>query len=190
MSITAHPLTWPAQFPRSRYRERGRLKATLATAISNVNRSLRGFAKDSGKPLTGVVISSNVTLGRDKPADPGVAVWFTWDAMQLCIPVDRYDTVASNLQAIHHILEARRTELRHGSLTLVKATFTGFTSLPPPRSWREVMGYTAGFKPAREHLDQRFRQMAFDRHPDRGGSTAAMAELNKAREAARKELGL
>ena len=54
--------------------------------------SLRLFGKDSGKNITGVVISSNYTLGVERPADPSVAVYFTWDGLQVCIPVDRYRT--------------------------------------------------------------------------------------------------
>jgi hypothetical protein len=111
MSITAHPLCWPTQFPRRQNRESGRFQTTLAGALENVQSSLRLFAKDSDKKIDGVVISSNVTLGQQRPADPGVAVWFSWDGLQVCIPVDRYDKVEGNLQAIHHIIEARRTEL-------------------------------------------------------------------------------
>lgn len=190
MSIEAYPLCWPAQFPRAKWRDRGRFKVSLSVAMENVERSLRGFAKDSHKPVSNVVISSNVTLGTKAVGDPGVAVWFTWDGMSLCIPVDRYDMVSRNLQAVHKIIEARRTELRHGSLTLVKATFTGFTSLPPPRGWRKVFGYSAGARPPRDRLEADYKAIAFRVHPDRGGSTAAMAELNNARDAAIKELGL
>ena len=50
----------------------------------------------------------------------------------MCIPVDRYNSVEANLQAIHHIIEARRVELRHGTLALVRASFTGFKALPAP----------------------------------------------------------
>src|SRR4028119_2360758 len=116
MNPTAYPLTWPSQFPRARSRENGAFKTPPETAIKNVQKSLELFAKDSGKKLEGLVISSNVTLGQSKPADPGVSVWFTWDGLQVCVPVDRYHTVASNLQAFHHIIEARRVELRHGTL--------------------------------------------------------------------------
>src|SRR5690606_25492676 len=119
---------------------------SLSAALANVEDSLRRFAADSGKKIEGLVISSNVSLGDRRPADPGVAVWFSWDGMQICIPVDRYTSVEANLQAIHHVIEARRTELRHGTLALVRATFQGFRSLPAPageskRSWREILGF-------------------------------------------------
>src|SRR3972149_679812 len=108
MTISAYPLHWPPSFPRAKIRDKGAFKTTLAGALTNVHGSLRKFAADSGKKLDGLVMSSNVTLGASKPADPGVAVWFTWDGMGVCIAVDRYLTVEANLQAIHHIIEARR----------------------------------------------------------------------------------
>jgi hypothetical protein len=66
-------------------------------------------------------LDPHASLGASRPSDPGVAVWFTWDGLGVCIAVDRYQTVEANLQAIHHIIEARRTELRHGTLALVRA---------------------------------------------------------------------
>jgi hypothetical protein len=185
----AYPLAWPENFPRSTRRETGQFKTSLAKALENVQTSLRLFGRDSGKPVANVILSSNVTLGANKPADPGVAAWFTWDGMQVCIPVDRYATVEANLQAIHHILEARRTELRHGTLALVRATFQGFRALPAPtgKHWTEVLGLNAGAK--REHVEASYRLLAKERHPDAGGSADAMAELNRARDEALKEIG-
>lgn len=188
MTATAYPLTWPPMFARSKYREAGRFKTALPNAIKNVQTSLRGFATDSGKKLDGLVISSNVTLGMDSPADPGVSVWFVWDGLQVCIPVDRYSGVASNLQAIHHIIEARRVELRHGTLALVRATFQGFLALPAPagREWWDVLRVPRDAR--REDVKSAYRRLASECHPDKpGGSHAAMAELNAAQEAALKE---
>ena len=191
MTATAYPLTWPSQFPRKQYPEAGAFKTALPAALKNVQDSLRRFAADSGKKVDALVISSNVTLGTQKPADPGVAVWFTWDGLQVCIPVDRYRTVEANLQAIHHILEARRVELRHGTLALVRATFQGFVALPAPaskRHWREVLGFGAGANPTAALVRERYRSRASSAHPDKGGTTAEMAELNQARDDALKEI--
>lgn len=187
---TAYPLAWPPGFPRSQRRENGQFKTSLAGALKNVQDSLRKFGADSRKPVSNVVLSSNVTLGVTRPADPGVAVWFTWDGLQVCIPVDRYATPEANLQAIHHILEARRVELRHGTLALVRATFQGFKALPAPtsRTWREVLGVT-GLTPTKETIETLYRDKAKRAHPDNGGSHEAMAELNAARDQALKEIG-
>jgi len=190
-AATAYPLSWPAGFPRSPRRERGAFKTTLVRALDNVQQSLRLFGKDSGKPVSHIVLSSNVTLGAENPADPGVAVYFAWEGMQVCIPVDRYDTVAGNLQAIHYIIEARRAELRHGTLALVRASFQGFSALPAPgdaRSWRQVLELHREPHGTAEMAEAAYRRLARDRHPDTGGSDAMMAELNRARDDARREL--
>lgn len=196
MSAAAYPLQWPDHIPRSSRREAGQFRTSLSGALKNVEDSLNRFAKDSGKKIEGLVISSNYSLGDRKPADPGVSVWFTWDEIQVCIPVDRYTTVEANLQAIHHVIEARRTELRHGTLALVRASFQGFKALPPPpgtparRPWREVLGIRPGAETSSaEDIERFYRARAKIAHPDAGGSAEAFAELQRAREEALREIG-
>lgn len=187
--MTPYPLAWPANIPRWKgARQPGQFKATLAAAMNNVQGSLRRFGSDSGKSVRDVVISSNVTLGQSSPADPGVAIWFKWDELSICIPVDRYAKVESNLQAIHHIIEARRVELRHGTLALVRATFTGFSALPAPDHWR-ILGIDPSLPVTFDIIEAAYRQKARERHPDMvAGSHEAMAELNMARTRALAEL--
>lgn len=197
MNAQAYPLQWPAGFPRWKGgRTTGAFKTDFDSALRNVRRSLEMFAKDSGKKIENPILSSNVDFNplrfdksTTRPSDPGVAVWFSWDGMQVCIPVDRYVTPAANLQAIHHIIEARRTELRHGTLALVRATFTGFQALPAPKGkdWRDIL--QVGANASRETIEANYRRLSRDRHPDAGGSHAAMAELNNARDVALKEVG-
>lgn len=184
MSITAYPLTWPLEFPRANTRENGKFKASLATALKNVQDSLRLFAGDSRKKLDGLIISSNVTLGASRPADPGVAVWFTWDGLSVCIAVDRYNTVEANLQAIHHIIEARRVELRHGTLALVRAAFTGFRSLPSPpgEQWWSILGVQPDA--ARAEVDAAYRTLRSKHHPDKGGDPDQFQRVQRAYESA------
>jgi len=188
MSIaTAYPLTWPPGFPRAKWREAGKFKTTLPAALKNVQDSLRLFAADSGKSLQNLVISSNVTPGAERPQDPGVAIWFVWDGLTVCVPVDRYQTVAANLQAIHHIIEARRVELRHGGLAIVRATFTGFLALPAPNEepWWAVLQVEQTAD--RATIEAAWKKLAVANHPDRGGSGEAMARVNAARDRALRE---
>jgi hypothetical protein len=189
-AISAYPLCWPPNVPRAQRREAGSFKTSLAGALRNVEDSLRLFGRDSRKPVANLVLSSNVTLGAHRPEDPGIAVWFVWDGIQVCIPVDRYATPEANLQAIHHIVEARRVELRHGTLALVRASFQGFRALPSPAAephWSEVLDCApdAGV----EEIERAWRAAAKAAHPDTGGSHEAMARINAAREAALKERG-
>lgn len=187
-----YPLQWPDHIPRyTRNREKGQFRTQFNSALRNVKDSLRLFAADSGKAMTNVVISSNVTLGAEKPNDPGVAVWFIWDGLSVCIPVDRYSSVEANVQAIHHIVEARRVELRHGTLALVRASFTGFQALPSPerkRSWREVLGFHDVQLPTRAAVNAAWKELAKTAHPDAGGSQERMAELNRAKDEAFSEI--
>jgi len=185
---TAYPLSWPPTFPRYKHaRVSGAFKTSLSGALKNVQDSLRRFGADSGKSVKDVVLSSNVTLGVNRPDDPGVAVWFTWDGMQVCIPVDRYATPEANLQAIHYIIEARRTELRHGTLALVRATFEGFRALPAPKGehWTDVLGLPESA--TAEQIQAKHRDLAKTAHPDAGGSNERMARLNRARDEALRE---
>jgi hypothetical protein len=187
MTIPAYPLAWPDGLPRTERKVQSQFRTSLTAALNNVRKSLEAFGRDSGKAVTDLSISSNVTLGQDRPPDTGVAVWFEWDGQQRCIAVDRYPKPEDNLQAIHHVLEARRTEMRHGGLHVVRQTFKGFTALPAPpgkRTWREVfgLGHVPLVNIAPATIDNAYRQLAAQAHPDKpGGSTEKMAELNRAR---------
>lgn len=186
----AFPLTWPDGLPRHAQRTSSAFRTALPAALKNVQSSLGLFGSDSGRKLSDVVISSNVTLGVNRPADPGVAVWFTWDDEQRCIAVDRYGKVECNLQAIHHILEARRTEMRHGGLHVVRQTFKGFTALPAPAAedqWWTVLGIARTAN--RAEIAAAYNANIRTAHPDRGGSTEAAARINRARDEAFKERG-
>lgn len=193
MSPAAYPLTWPHNIPRTKTAVPSKFKTGLTAALKNVRGSLQLFAQDSGKKVGDIVISSNVTLGVERPTDPGVAVWFAWDGMSVCIAVDRYPKVEDNVQAIHHIIDGRRTELRHGGLHIVRATFAGFQALPAPattKHWREVLGFHGVQLPSKAALNQAWKDRARTAHPDaEGGSEEKMTELNRARAEALAEIG-
>lgn len=186
---SAYPLAWPYGRARTKRHASSQFRTGLPGAIKNVQQSLSAFGRDTGKPIKGIVVSSNVTLGVDKPTDSGVAVYFQWDDRQVCIAVDRYGKVQDNLQAIHHILEARRTEMRHGGIEIVRATFEGFKALPAPtgyRPWTEVLRVSATASEA--EIKTAARDLAKTAHPDAGGSHDAMAAINDAKKQALSEL--
>lgn len=185
--IPPYPLAWPEHLPRWKgSRDAGQFKTALPGAMKNVRDSLRRFGDLSRKPVKDVVISSNVTLGVNKPADPGVAVWFSWEDQQICIPVDRYASVEANVQAIHHVLEARCTELRHGTLALVRATMKGFQALPAPSDWRRILRINPSRIVTAEQVDSIYRALC----KENATNEAAIMELNIARDRAKQELGL
>jgi len=182
----AHPLQWPYGMPRTERHAASPFRSTLASALKNVRGSIAAFGRDSGRAVGEVIISSNVTLGVEKPADPGVSLWFTWDDEQRCIAVDRYPLPQDNLQAIHHVLEARRVEMRHGGLHIVRQTFRGFLALPAPDmvDWRKILGFRPGEEVTPAAIDTAFRERAkLSRHD------STMYDLNAARAAAKEAVG-
>lgn len=194
MTITPYPLCWPDGVPRTPAgkRQNSPFRTGYAKAIENVVRSLTGFQKDSGVRVEHPVLSSNVDLmGRLLNDDAGAAAWFYFDGQLVSFGVDRFRDTASNIQAIHHIIEARRVELRYGGLQIVKQTFRSFHALLPApgskRPWREVFGIPRDGE-SLENAERVYRILAKEAHPDSGGSHERMAELNGAIAEARKEL--
>lgn len=171
MLTTTRPLRWPEHMARTRNLQRGTFKALKDDALRNVEWSLNSMARDSGKPIAGVRITSDGCA---------VALWFDWDGMTICIPVDRYTTERSNLQAVHHILEARRSEMRHGTPAVARASFVGLAALPPPMEWWTVLRVQPDASP--DIIEAAFRALARRYHPDVGGSQADMARLVNARD--------
>lgn len=190
---SAYPLSWPDHWPRTPKPGASSFKTSIAGALENVRHSIKLFASDSGQPVADLLISSNVTLGDQRPKDSGVAVYFTWDGLPTCIAVDRYQKVEDNLQAIHHCIEAERTKLRHGGLNLVRAAFQGYAKLPPPsaavpsREWHEVLEIPAASSLL--EAEQAYKRKRSQWHPDRpGGNAEKFREVQAAIDDARKRL--
>ena len=190
------PLIWPEGWPRSSRRKSAAFKSygtrvSMSTAEGRVREELRrmGYTKHGAE--SSVVISCNMIRGRE-PADPGVAVYFQKaGAPMRVIAIDVYESVADNAAAIAATLEALRAIERHGGGQILERAFTGFDALPPPgaRPWRQVMGFTRDGRVTLEDIESTFRALARKHHPDNGGTDAGMAELNQARDDARRELG-
>ncbi|MEM1189896.1 MAG: J domain-containing protein [Pseudomonadota bacterium] len=180
--ISAYPLQWPPNWPRAKRPQKSQFKTSLSGALKNVTKSLELLGSDSGKKVEQVVVSSNVTLGQQNPDDRGVVVYFTWDGISTCIPVDRYTKVEDNLQAIHHCIEADRTKLRHGGIHQIRAAYHGAAQLPPPSepsaSWWSVLGVADDAPPdVVKRAYNRRRSLA---HPDKGGHADTFDQVEKA----------
>lgn len=211
-TITASPLCWPPSRPRTPANERqhgrfgrrnsngwGRSELTLKQARDRVIEQVEMFTKP-GKPYRteDLIISSDLQLRRDslprsgqrQPKDPGVAVYFTLDGRQRCIPCDNYLRIEDNLAAVAATLEALRTLERHGS-AMFEAAFTGFTALPGPdqivgRTWRDVLSYYGSDLSEAKSRYQAARRIA---HPDyNGGSADLFHEVQTAWRQAQEEL--
>lgn len=216
MSISAYPLQWPIGWKRTdhfdrdigRFARRGQARdggswrplqdVTVTQAIFRLRDELQRF----GVALDDIVISTNVPLRLDglprsdarEPADPGAAVYWidsTQPGHPRCMAIDRYTSVAQNIAALAATIEAMRAIERHGGAVVLERAFTGFTALPAPDAsltWREVLGVKG--TPDADALKTAYRHTASKVHPDKGGSDRAMAEVNRAYDEARQELGL
>ncbi len=204
--MKSYPLTWPAGWRRigsdttARFNKKDRQdnglmlsrQVSIAEGVKRVLGELQSFAVEEGDSI----ISTNLKLRLDglprsdqqEPKDPGVAVYWQRkkDTQHKVMAIDMYDRVADNLAAIAATLHAMRMIERHGGALILERAFTGFTALPSPNDWRHVLGFenTPTFKEAKT----RYTDLAKKRHPDAGGSEAAMKELNVAISTAEREL--
>lgn len=173
---SSYPLEWPPGIPRARRVENSRFSTTLFQALENVENSLKKLASDSGKKISNIVFSSNVTLGNINPDDGGVAVYFNWDGVEMCYPIDRYKQVKENLQAIHHIIEADRTKLRHGSFEFIMAEKQGKHAMLPDAGsgtkWWEVLQVDRAA--TAQEIRSAYKKLVKQHHPDRSGGSDQM----------------
>lgn len=184
----AYPLYWPEHRPRTKRREPSRFNVTMGRARDGIVDQVRLMGGEN------MVISSNVAVRNDglpyaqqkRIDDPGVAVYFERKGLSVCFACDRWDTVADNMRAIEKTIEALRGIARWGTGDMMEAAFRGFEALPAP-SWRDDLGLVPGSTLA--DAEAAYRSRARSAHPDAGGSDEAMARLNSAISAARRELG-
>ena len=170
---------------RSTWRDSKQL--TVPQACDRVLKELQTFGANEAN----VVISTNVrpTLsglprGNERsPDDPGVAIyWIRRGEKQRCMATDRYDRVADNLAALAATLSAMRAIERHGGAEILDRAFTGFQALPAPEQWWQVLGVAYGA--THEEIEQAYKRLAMEHHPDRGGDSDKMARINAARDLA------
>lgn len=140
-----------------------------------------------------LVISSDLPLRADAtprmdrdPVDPGVAVYFQRDGSAVVFACDQYESVRENALAIAKTIEALRGIERWGASDAMERAFRGFAALPEPERvtpWNEILGFNALQIPALDSdlIEMRYKRLAQERHPDRGGDEKAMQELNRAR---------
>lgn len=207
-----YPLAWPAHRPRRKAQDRvrgtfqgGGKAITLSAAVDKLDDQLERLG--GRYPI----LSSNVELkmdgrpraDRSPPADPGVCVYFELKGRPLAMACDAYTTVPMNVAAIANHIDAVRRQERYG-VASAEESLQAFAALPAPdgpialggRSCWDVLGVkradieriaTAAQRAA--EIQAAFRARAAEAHPDAGGSDAAMAELNAARDAAIKLTG-
>jgi hypothetical protein len=181
--IEAYPLCWPDGWPRhnDHQRSRSRYEVTFLRARDELVRQLKLMrARD-------VVISTSVPLRRDglplanmaEPKDPGVAAYWTDRKGRLRVMAcDSWRTVRENLRAVGLSVEAFRAIERAGASAILEAATAGLAALPAAADCWTILGIPRGS--TRERINERYRELARQNHPDHGGRADAMARINAA----------
>lgn len=197
MSVAAHPLQWPAGWPRAKWRQRAtfgttqRSRAGYKEALTVAEARARLSDQLDSLGARYVTLSTNLELrldgaprsGQSEPSDPGVACYFQIKGRDTVLACDKWDRVADNIAAVAKHIEALRGQERWGVGTAEQA-FAGYQALPEPEQYWQVLGIRANATV--EEIKAAYRQKAPAAHPDSGGSNGAMARLNAARDAALK----
>lgn len=198
------PLQWPEGWKRTapHARRRSNWKVSDAHMAGELVDELRRFE------TTMSVISSNVPRNpRDGSIkvsvsglveDPGVAVYYSTNKWkERVIACDKWVNAFHNMYAIARTIDSLRAIERAGASQILDQAFTAFGALPASATapvvapWWEVFGLQEGalaFVDA-TMCEAKYRDLARKAHPDSGGSEAAMAELNRAREEMRRHFG-
>lgn len=189
MSVPSYPLLWPAGWQRTHNPEYSKFKPNSAYSEGyEVTHQLELLGADR------VVITSNMQYRADglpyqrQPniSDTGVAVYFTLNGEEQCIPCDKWNKVEENLHAIALTIDALRGLERWGAKDMVNAAFRGFKALPASvivtpytaKPWHEVLQVSPNASP--EVVRAAYKQMALMCHPDLGGSVADFQEVQHA----------
>ena len=190
----AYPLAWPEGRKRTRIRARAKFVNTFDRARVALREEIRRLGGQYA------ILSTNIPLRQDgqpyantrQPEDPGVAVYFTRKGKQMVFACDRWDRVVDNIIAIQKTIEALRGIERWGTGEMMEQAVNAFQALPPaakgPRHWREVLNLPSQHASLTD-VENQYRHLARVHHPDAGGNGDAMAELNHARDEARRALG-
>ena len=205
-AIEAYPLQWPAGRPRTDNPQGSRFGRKSWSAGTYGHNSLTtGRARDAIVSELGslgakdVIISTNMPIRNDgmfyasakEPNDSGVAVYFKLRGRPMVFACDQWLTVKENAWAIAKTIEALRGIERWGSGDMLERAFTGFAALPAGvtiKTWREVFGVGADAEFVA--VRRRYLDLVAEFHPDVGGDTSTMAEINQAYEQAEAELRL
>lgn len=191
------PLEWPPHLPRTEYADRkqarfhnknsdgwGYRRKTPAQARDYVTEELDRLGGSM------VVISTDFNVNKDEwsfranqrqPDDPGVAVYFDFDGNRQLIAIDVYECAADNLWAVGRTIAALRQIKRDGGPRIMRTAVSGFKALPENTggpSWWDVLELDSAV--GVDEIRSAYKRLAFDRHPDRGGSNDAFVELQNA----------
>lgn len=183
------PLEWPEGLKRTKDPQVGTFKCTFGSAFDRVRAELRRMGIDRGRFTATMLLRNDGLPYASQPTggDPAVAVYFTRGPTEFVLAIDRYRTLASNTQAVAHILTAYRTIERHGGRRLAVQALEGFRALKPGQilalpaaPWWRVLGFVE-MPSDLDTVLRTYRKMLRDGgHPDHGAPPKEFAYASQA----------
>jgi hypothetical protein len=192
-----YPLHWPEGWERTpphRRSSRSLYKVSETKAREDLLHSIELFG---GRDI---VLSTNIKLRLDglpyanqpRLDDPGVAVYWVdrRTKQEWALACDKYVHIRDNYRAIGLTVEGLRMIKRSGASELLNRAYKGFAALPEStrKPWWEVLRIDDPDEWTLAEVRKRYHNLCRDNHPDRGGSNAAMHDLNAAWEEAQEAL--
>jgi hypothetical protein len=167
----AYPLQWPHGWARTENPGPSRFQTSLYEAKNGLGAELARLGAEDP------IITTNIPLNRSgwpdtrakRVQDTGVAAYFTFDGAEVCMPCDRWWTVAENLHAIELTINALRGIERWGAKEMMEAAFKGYAALPavsssPAVAWWTTLGVDANA--SEDEIHRAYRKLARRLHPD------------------------
>jgi hypothetical protein len=198
---TAYPLEWPEGWPRTapdKRQSNSRFSTTFSRARGSLMNELRMLGAKNAVISSWLPVRNDgqpyADAARRRIEDPGVAVYFNLRDRPLVMARDAFWSVHDNLHSIGHAIAHLRGLDRHGGGAMMDRAFAGFSALPAPgqhakRPWRQVLEAPDMIVITEDQLVLFYRAAAKKAHPDLGGSTEVMSEVNAAYQEAKRELG-
>jgi len=190
--ITAYPLCWPEDWPRTRQRFPARPKLSFRAVRETLLETLYRLDADDAVISCNLPLEATVSpmLRVYRPEDPGVAVYFQLLGGHWVIPCDRWDSVRANIQGINQALLALETVAHTGVSDALRRALWGFAVYlepepelaeppPGPDNWLRLLGLRPDF--TREQLEEAYWYLRHAYHPDRGGDEEIFMGLREAR---------
>lgn len=193
--IESYPLYWPDGWKRSASRDASNF--VYIPFGHSRDKLLREIGRLGGKSI---ILSTNIPLRGDglpyanfkPPADAGAAVYFDYKGKPMCFACDKFTAVWENLHAIELTIDAIRGISRWGASDMMERAFRGFLAIAyHGPDWRTVLGFSGmdNGQVSAEMIDDAFRRLAQEHHPDKGGDPDQFHKLTQARDEAKRAIG-
>lgn len=194
------PLTWPADWPRTKDRAQSAYRVSFARARAACLRSAARYIEGSGTEKAVqelcfgglLVVSANAPVrlngtpyaNADKVAfDPGVALWWLpkGSTTPHVLACDKWLDLRSNMRALGLAIDALVQLERSGASQVFERATLHFQA--PRPEWFTLLDLQQ-WPPTHEQIKEAYRRAALKHHPDKGGDAEVFIKIQSAYEKA------